>query len=102
MDDSVTFETIFIPIVIDRAIQCIGKDAKIPYTESLKKETKRNGIAYYNRSVNSYKESILEKHISNLLQDMKFVTVTFLFLLTMFNPLFIMSTDYHNMEIFSN
>ena len=53
-----------------------------------------NGIAYYNRSVNSYKESVLEKHISNLLLDMRFVTVTFLFLLTMFNPAFIMSTDY--------
>lgn len=53
-----------------------------------------NGIAYYNRNVNSYKESVLEKRISNLLQDMRFVTVTFLFLLTMFNPVFIMSTDY--------
>lgn len=53
-----------------------------------------NGIAYYNRSVNSYKGNVLEKHLSNLLLDMRFITVTFLFLLTMFNPVFIMSTDY--------
>ncbi len=53
-----------------------------------------NGIAYYNRNVNSYKEKVLEACISKLLLDMRFVTVTFLFLLTMFNPVFIMSTDY--------
>lgn len=53
-----------------------------------------NGIAYYNRMVNSYKGHTLEQHFSHLLLDIRFVTVTFLFLLTMFNPVFIMSTDY--------
>lgn len=41
MDDGITFEAIFIPIMIDRAVQCIGKDAKVSYTKSLKQETKR-------------------------------------------------------------
>ena len=41
MDDGITFEAIFIPIMIDRAVQRIGKNAEVAHTERLKQETER-------------------------------------------------------------
>lgn len=53
-----------------------------------------NGVYYYNRNINSYKENEFIKRLQLLLDDMRFITVTFLFLLTICSPLTIMSTDY--------
>lgn len=53
-----------------------------------------NGVYYYNRNINSYKEKEFIKRLQLLLDDMRFITVTFLFLLTICSPLTIMSTDY--------
>lgn len=53
-----------------------------------------NGFAYYNRNINAYKDDELHSHIKALANDMKYVTVTFLFLLILCSPLSIMSTDY--------
>lgn len=53
-----------------------------------------NGISYYNRNINVYEENDLQKQMSALLNDMRFITVTFLFLLTLCSPGLIMSTDY--------
>lgn len=53
-----------------------------------------NGVYYYNRNINSYKENEFIKRLQLLVDDMRFITVTFLFLLTICSPLTIMSTDY--------
>lgn len=53
-----------------------------------------NGVAYYNRSVNGYTISELQGEMKMILDDMRFITVSFLFLLTLCSPITIMSTDY--------
>lgn len=53
-----------------------------------------NGVAFYNRNFNVYQGSALQKQLEALLNDMRFITITFLFLLTLCSPLSIMSTDY--------
>lgn len=53
-----------------------------------------NGVYYYNRNINSYKDNEFIKRLQLLVDDMRFITVTFLFLLTICSPLTIMSTDY--------
>lgn len=53
-----------------------------------------NGVLFYNRNVNAYQGDHLQKQMQELLKDMRFITITFLFLLTLSSPLSIMSTDY--------
>lgn len=53
-----------------------------------------NGVLFYNRNVNSYQGDHLQKQMQELLKDMRFITISFLFLLTLCSPLSIMSTDY--------
>ena len=53
-----------------------------------------NGVAFYNRNVNAHQGNALQKQLQALLQDMRSITITFLFLLTLCSPLSIMSTDY--------
>lgn len=53
-----------------------------------------NGVAFYNRNVNAYQGKTLQKQLETLLKDLRSITITFLFLLTLCSPLSIMSTDY--------
>lgn len=53
-----------------------------------------NGIAYYNMPFTVYPKSVFHKQIQKLLNDMRYITITFLFLLTLCSPHFIMSSDY--------
>ena len=53
-----------------------------------------NGVAFYNRNVNAYQGKTLQKQLEALLKDLRSITITFLFLLTLCSPLSIMSTDY--------
>lgn len=53
-----------------------------------------NGVAFYNRNVNAYQGRTLQKQLEALLKDLRFITITFLFLLILCSPLSIMSTDY--------
>ena len=53
-----------------------------------------NGITYYNRSVDGYRINEFSKELKKLLDDMRFITVSFLFLITLCSPITIMSTDY--------
>lgn len=53
-----------------------------------------NGVSFYNRSVDSYQGDGLQKQMQVLLKDMCFITISFIFLLTLCSPLSIMSTDY--------
>ena len=53
-----------------------------------------NGIKYYNRNVVTYKDDELQEHLNSILEDMRFITVTFVFLLTLCAPYYISSTDY--------
>ena len=53
-----------------------------------------NGVSFYNQNVNAYKEGTLKNQMQALLKDMRFISITFLFLLTLCSPLSIMSTDY--------
>lgn len=53
-----------------------------------------NGVSFYNRNVNAYQGKTLQNQLQSLLTDMRSITITFLFLLTLCSPLSIMSTDY--------
>lgn len=53
-----------------------------------------NGIKYYNCNVMAYQDNELQERLNSLLMDMRFITITFLFLLTVCAPHFIMSNDY--------
>ena len=59
---------------------------------SLNNYVHSNGVGFYNRNVNSYNK--LHIHMRDLLNNLRFITITFLFLLTLCSPHFIMSTDY--------
>lgn len=53
-----------------------------------------NGFAYYNRNINVYEADELYDYMTVLTNDMKYITVTFVFLLILCSPLSVMSTDY--------
>ena len=53
-----------------------------------------NGIAFYNRNVNTLQGDSLQKQMQILLKDMRYITITFMFLLALCFPISIMSTDY--------
>ena len=53
-----------------------------------------NGISFYNQNINAYQEEDLHNQMNAVLKDLRFITVSFLFLLTLCSPLSIMSTDY--------
>lgn len=53
-----------------------------------------NGYAYYNRNIMEYKDNELFGYLKTLSDDMKYVTMSFLFLLILCSPLSIMATDY--------
>lgn len=55
-----------------------------------------NGITYYNQRVNGYIINNLPEEMKMILDDMRFITVSFLFLITLCSPITIMSTDYVN------
>ena len=53
-----------------------------------------NGIAFYNRNIYALQEKTMQAQLGELLKDIRFITITFLFLLALCSPLSIMSTDY--------
>ena len=53
-----------------------------------------NGVSFYNLNVNSYQGNSLQRQMETLLKDMRFVTISFMFLLALCSPISIMSTDY--------
>jgi hypothetical protein len=53
-----------------------------------------NGYAYYNRFIEAYKENEFSNLLKTLVDDLKYVTVAYLFLLILCSPLSVMSTDY--------
>lgn len=53
-----------------------------------------NGYIYYNKTVNGYKSGELAIEISKIVRHAKYITIVFLFLLTLCAPHMIMSTDY--------
>ena len=53
-----------------------------------------NGVSYYNKPYSRYRDSELEKLCNNFQESLDYITVTFLFLSSLCNPLSIMSSDY--------
>lgn len=53
-----------------------------------------NGQMYYNRNINAYRPGELERDFQSLINDAKYITVTFLFLLILCSPVFVMAFDY--------
>ena len=53
-----------------------------------------NGISYYNQNIIAYRNNELKELLFSLINDMRLITVTFMFLLTLCSPLSIMSSDY--------
>lgn len=56
--------------------------------------THSNGYSFYNYNINSYKESELSTELKNIVDDVKYLTMSFVFLATLCSPGFIMSYDY--------
>ena len=52
-----------------------------------------NGISFYNMNINEYKNGEFLNALQSLTEDMRLITVTFLFLLTLCSPLSIMAND---------
>ncbi len=55
-----------------------------------------NGLSFYNRNVSVFQGKVLQKQMEEVLNEMRFITITCLFLLTICSPLSIMSTDYED------
>lgn len=53
-----------------------------------------NGYVYYNRNVNAYRQNELCEQIAKVLEDMQYITISFLFLLILCSPLSVMAADY--------
>ena len=93
---------------IGTVLQAIGQSSQArnavqkyklkPYFDTLNKKLNHyvhsNGVSFYNQNVNAYQGEALQSQLEALLEDMRFITITFLFLLTLCAPLSIMSTDY--------
>ena len=56
--------------------------------------THGNGYSFYNRSAGSLDKDDIEKQINEVVSTARYITVTFLFLLVLCSPQYIMSTDY--------
>ena len=69
-----------------------------PYFDSLGDKLNNyvhsNGKSFYNCQISGYILPKIRKQIEEVSDDMRFITVSFLFLLTLCSPLFIMSSDY--------
>lgn len=93
---------------IGTVLQAIGQSSQArtavqkyklkPYFDTLNKKLNdyvhSNGVSFYNQNVNAYRGKALQSQFEALLEDMRFITITFLFLLALCSPLSIMSTDY--------
>ena len=51
-------------------------------------------LSYYNQGIYAYRDNEFKELLDSLLNDMRLITVTFMFLLTLCSPLSIMSSDY--------
>lgn len=56
--------------------------------------THSNGYSFYNSGAGSLDENDIEKQINEVVSTARYITVTFLFLLVLCSPQYIMSTDY--------
>ena len=56
--------------------------------------THGNGYSFYNNSACSLDENDIERQISDVVYTARYITTTFLFLLVLCSPQYIMSTDY--------
>lgn len=56
--------------------------------------THGNGYSFYNSSAGSLDENDIEKQINEVISTARYITATFLFLLVLCSPQYIMSTDY--------
>lgn len=69
-----------------------------PFFDSLGKKLNNyvhsNGLSFYNRQITDFQIPIIRKQMRELSSDMRFITVSFMFLLTLCSPSFIMSSDY--------
>ena len=93
---------------IGTVLQAIGqspqvKDAVLKYNlksymdalgDRLNNYVHSNGVVFYNFNINAYQGNTLQKLLEGLLKDIRSITITFLFLLTLCSPISIMSTDY--------
>ncbi len=61
---------------------------------SLNNYVHSNGYTYYNRNVNTYKETEVAIELKNLVKNTQYMTVVFLLLLILCSPLSVMAEDY--------
>lgn len=53
-----------------------------------------NGIAFYNENIISSDKNVIEEKLKTIVNNIRYITVSFLFLLVLCSPGYIMSTDY--------
>lgn len=53
-----------------------------------------NGFSFYNASVYSFEEENIENQLADVVSTVRYITITFLVLLVLCSPHYIMSTDY--------
>lgn len=53
-----------------------------------------NGFSFYNTNIYSYDEKYIEEQLNAIVSMARYITTTFLFLLSLCSPHYIMSTDY--------
>jgi len=53
-----------------------------------------NGIVFYNKLYNRYKDKEFEAESTNLVENLNYITITFVFLRALYTPISIMSTDH--------
>lgn len=63
-------------------------------SEYLNNYVHSNGYIYYNKSIGVYKDREVSAELSKLVKNAKYITIVFIFLMTLCAPYFIMSTDY--------
>ncbi len=63
-------------------------------SERLNNYVHSNGYQFYNKSFAAYKEGELLSRLTDILTDAKYITTTFLFLVVLCSPLYVMATDY--------
>ena len=78
----------------DAVIKYKLKDAFDEIGDKLNNYVHSNGISFYNERVFLLSNDVLKQSMDALLHDMRYITTTFLFLLTLCYPASIMSTDY--------
>ncbi len=97
LEISLVFKTIGSSPIVEKTVQKYNLHSSFNIIGTrLNNYVHGNGIKYYNRHFNTYKDDEFRQELTKIANEMNFITVTFLFLLSLCSPSSIMSEDYIN------